>query len=92
MLFIGFGFTVRRYDLNIPFPQLTIHNVKDLPQKNMVKEENINTILKQLANLIPIDKSQSLSLKGGAEIHYFGRGEIILDEGDETGYLFIILD
>jgi len=85
-------YAVRRYDLNIPFPQLTIHNEKDISQKNTVKEENINSILNHLPELIPIDKTQAQSLKGGAEIHYFGRGEIILDEDDETGYLFIILD
>ncbi len=85
-------YAVRRYDLNIPFPQLTIHNVKDISQKNTVKEENINSVLSHLPELIPIDKTQAQNLKGGAEIHYFGRGEIILDEDDETGYLFIILD
>ena len=85
-------YAVRRYDLNIPFPQLTIHDVKDISQKNTVKEENINSILNHLPELIPIDKTQAKNLKGGAEIHYFGRGEIILDEDDETGYLFIILD
>ncbi len=85
-------YTSRRYDLTIPFPQLDIHQRSD--NKSIVHEKSIrlNQVLNTLPNLLPIDYDNVKDIIGGTELEYYGRGEYVIQQGDLTGTLYILIE
>ncbi|MFS4491422.1 mechanosensitive ion channel domain-containing protein [Maribacter sp. 2308TA10-17] len=85
-------YTAQRYQLTIPYPQLTLHQADNKPSVAQQHDEMLADTINELPNYFPIEKEKSQDLMDGSKILYFGKNETILNQGDPTGSLYVILE
>ncbi len=85
-------YTTRRYRLIMPKSQMMIHNASEVENYEQRMHSQLEQSLSTLPNILPINKSNVNELIDGSEIQNFGKGELIIKQGDETGNLFVILE
>ena len=85
-------YTAQRFDLDMPLPQRIIHQAHETPKKEDLTIENLKQSLNQLPRMLPIEKTNIESLLDGSAVQQFGKGEIIIEQGDPTGVLYVILE
>ena len=85
-------YTALRHHIEMPISQLMIHNFKEVEDVDRYKTAQLVQSLDRLPNILPIDKTNVRELVDGSEIQYFGKGELIIKQGDKTGALYVILD
>lgn len=84
-------YTAKRYQLTMPLPQRVIHNVHETTSSATINRQKLETTLRQLPQMLPIEKSKIIDLADGSIEQFFGKDEIIIHQGDPTGYLYVIL-
>lgn len=85
-------YTARRQGLVFPKSQILIHQANEL-QNQMERDLNhLETSLQKLPQMLPIEKTKVKELMDGSEIQYFGKGEKVLEQGETTGSLYVILE
>ena len=84
-------YSARRFGLDMPMPQRIVHQVHETPKKEDLSIDNLKQSLRQLPELMPIEKSNVESLLDGSAVQHFGKGEVIIRRGDPTGMLYVIL-
>ena len=85
-------YTAKRYHLTIPFPQLTVHRADNKNAPAQEREKILAQTVEQLPQFLPIEKENTKELMDGSLIQYYGKNEIIFQQGDPTGSLYIILE
>lgn len=84
-------YTAKRFDLEMPLPQRIVHHAHETPKKEDVSIEKLRQSLNQLPRMLPIEKSNVDALLDGSAIQHFGKGEVIIQQDDPTGMLYVIL-
>lgn len=84
-------YTARRLNLDMPLPQRMVINAHQTPKKEEVSAQNLKRSLDQLPQLLPIEKKNVEALMDGSMVQHFGAGEVIIQQGDPTGMLYVIL-
>jgi len=85
-------YTAKRYQLTIPFQQLTLHRAETKNAPAQEHELALAKTVEQLPKFLPIEKENTKELLDGSLIQYFGKNEIVFHQGDPTGSLYIILE
>jgi len=85
-------YTAKRYQLTIPFPQLTLHRAETKSAPSQEHQKALAQTVEELPNYLPIEKNNTKELLDGSLIQYYGKKEIIIQQGDPTGSLYIILE
>lgn len=85
-------YTAKRYHLTIPFPQLTLHQAEHKNAPAEEREKVLAQTVEQLPKFLPIEKKNTKEILDGSLIQYYGKKEIIFQQGDPTGSLYIILE
>lgn len=85
-------YTSRRYNLVMPMSQMMVHHAHEMADLKKDKLDQLETSLQKLPQILPIEKSNVNELIDGSEIQYFGKGEIVIQKGDPTGALYVILE
>lgn len=85
-------YTARRHGLWMSMSQVTIQNRRKIKENERQKLSQLESSLKQLPDMLPIEKTNVDKLMNGSAIHFFGRGEVIIRQGDLAGTLYVILD
>ena len=85
-------YTAKRYQLTMPLPQRVIRNVHESTSTRDINRQKLESSLQQLPKMLPIEKSRIMDLADGAIEQFFGKDEIIIHQGDSTGYLYVILE
>ena len=85
-------YTTRRHRLIMPISQIMVHNANEVEDYDKILQSQLEQSLDTLPNILPINKTNVKELIGGSEIQYFGKGELIIKQGDPTGALYIILE
>ena len=85
-------YTARRFGLTMPFPQQTVRTFQVPYTMEPDSGDRLDAALEQLPNMLPIEQGNIGLLRNGSKEEEFGKGEIIIRQGDPTGYLYIIMD
>lgn len=85
-------YTARRFGLDMPMPQRIVHQAHETPKKEDLDVEKLKQSLDQLPQMLPIEKNNVNALLDGSAVQHFGKGEVIIRQGDPTGMLFVILE
>lgn len=85
-------YTTRRHRLIMPISQIMVHKASEVEDHEKTLQLQLEQSLNKLPSLLPISKTNVKELIGGSEIQYFGKGELIIKQGDKTGALYIILE
>ena len=85
-------YTARRFDLEMPLPQRIVHQAHEAPKKEDISIEKLRESLSQLSRMLPIEKANVDALLDGSAIQHFGKGEVIIRQGDPTGMLYVVLE
>lgn len=85
-------YTTKRYQLTIPFPQMTLHRAEQKTSAAELHDKDLVQTVEQLPKFLPIEKENTKKLLDGSLILYYGKKELIFQQGDPTGHLFIILE
>ncbi len=85
-------YTSRRHDLVMPMTQMKIHHAHQVTDQAKYKLDQLENSLKKLPQMLPIEKANVSELIDGSEIQFFGKGEKIIQQGDLTGPLYVILE
>jgi len=83
-------YVFKRYDITIPWP---IRNVYMRQEETPTAEEqadSITSLLRQVDIFTPLTAGQIETLAGGLVPKFFGRGEILVQQGDEGNSFYII--
>ena len=83
-------YVFKRYNLTIPWP---IKNVYNREEEELTVEEQVDSItdlLRQVDIFAPLRHNQVEMLAHGLAPKYFGRGEILVKQGDEGNSFFVI--
>lgn len=85
-------YTARRHRLVMPKSQLMLHNASRAVDFDKDMQVQLEQSLNTLPGILPISKSNVKELMDGCEIQYFGKGEVVIKQGDKTGSLYVILE
>ncbi len=85
-------YTTRRHNLVMPMTQMKLHHAHQMVDTEKHKLSQLENSLEKLPQMLPIDKSNVKELIDGSEIQYFGKGENVIQQGDLTGSLYVILE
>ncbi len=85
-------YTSRRHGLIIPMSQMKVHHAHQMTDREEHKINQLESSLQKLPQMLPIEKSNVNELIDGSEIQYFGKGEKVIEQGDPTGLLYVILE
>lgn len=85
-------YTAQRYHLAIPFPQLTLHQAEQKTTPLDQHNKDLEITVQELPKFLPIEKENTRELLDGSKILYFGKDEIVFNQGDPTGSLYVILE
>lgn len=85
-------YTTRRQGLVMPMSQMMVHHAHQLTDMEEQKLNQLEISLKKLPQMLPIEKNKVNDLIDGSEIQYFGKGERVIQQGDPTGALYVILE
>ncbi len=85
-------YTTRRSNLEMPMSQMMVHHAHQIADSHTEKLNQLEESLKKLPQMLPIEKTKVNELLDGSEIQYFGAGEKVIQEGDPTGALYVILE
>ncbi len=85
-------YTSRRHNLVMPMTQMKVYHDHEMADKEKSKLHQLESSLKKLPQMLPIEKSNVNELMDGSEIQYFGKGEKVIQQGDPTGALYVILE
>ena len=84
-------YVARRNDLNIPFPQMAIRPHGESLSAAEERTAEANVAVADLPSLLPVENEQVKDLADQSEMLYFSAGETILERGDRTEALFIVM-
>ena len=76
----------------MPMSQMKLHHAHQMTDRDQQRLNQLEHSLKKLPKMLPIEKSNINELMEGAEIQYFGKGETVIQQGDLTGSLYVILE
>ena len=85
-------YTSRRHNLVMPMSQMVVHHAHQMTDKDKFKLNQLESSLRKLPQMLPIEQSNVNELIDGSEIQYFGTGEKVIQQGDPTGSLYVILE
>lgn len=85
-------YTAKRYHLTIPFPQLTLHRAENKSAPAQEHDKILAQTVESLPKFLPIEHDNTKELLDGSCIEYYGEKEIVFNQGDPTGNLYIILE
>ncbi len=83
-------YVFKRYDITIPWP---IRNVYMREEEELTVEEQVDSItdlLRQVDIFAPLSHNQVEILAQGLALKFFGRGEVLVKQGDEGNSFFVI--
>ena len=85
-------YNARRNKLVMPMTQMMIHQSNQTTEQEKRDFNQLEISLKKLPQMLPIEKTNVHELIDGSEIQYFGKGENVINQGDHTGYLYVVLE
>ena len=85
-------YTSRRHNLVMPMSQMMVHQADQSSDLEKRKLSQLENSLKKLPKMLPIEKTKVNELLDGSEIQYFGKGEQVIEVGDPTGALYVIME
>jgi len=84
-------YELRRQRITIPFPIRTLRLERRTTATDLEEKEEARTILRGEPLFQYLDEKQLNGLIQRSERNYFGRGEHVIEEGDEGNSMFILL-
>ena len=85
-------YTAQRYDLHIPYPQLTINQPTSVTRKTELLKEKQRTFVESVPLLRTLKSEGKELIAQSGTIRFFGKNEVIFDRGDRTGTIYILLE
>ena len=84
-------YTAYRAGLEIPFPQHVLHRAGEVQSVESAKRSELDDALAQLPHILELDEAAIREVERQTEIRHYGRGETIVQQGDATGALYVLL-
>ena len=84
-------YTAYRAGLEIPYPQQVLHRAGDVQSVETTKHSELEEALALLPTILDLDERAIRELTPHTEIRHYGRGETIVQRGDPTGALYVLL-
>lgn len=85
-------YTAQRYHLIIPHKQLVLHQAETKETPAQKFNSMLESSIEKLPNYLPIERANARELLDGSKIQLYGRGEYVLQQGEKTSSLFILLE
>lgn len=83
-------YAAQRHGLNIPFPIRTVYHADADLKAQKSQQTQLTNSLEQLSQFIRFDETDS-HVAQNLSVQHFGKGEQIIEEGDVTNALYVIL-
>ncbi|MBJ6765649.1 mechanosensitive ion channel family protein [Myxococcaceae bacterium JPH2] len=82
-------YRLRRDSIDIPFPQRTVH-VRQETRRLELSEETVHELLRAVDLFSPLGTSELERLRREVAVRRFGRGERIIQEGEEGRTFYVV--
>jgi small-conductance mechanosensitive channel/CRP-like cAMP-binding protein len=84
-------YELKRQNINIPYPIRTLHIERRRPRTGEEEREEAREILRNEPLFENLSDEQINSLVAESQLEHFGRGERVIEEGDEGASMFLLL-
>jgi signal-transduction protein with cAMP-binding, CBS, and nucleotidyltransferase domain len=85
-------YSFQRHGIKIPFPVRTVHIERPLRSKEQEIQNTARIMLRQHALFKSLNDAQLDALLPRGQLVHFGRGEKLIQQGDEGNSMFILVD